>query len=63
MQSRDTHEDKLFAKNKGKSRFYCFFKNNFVVNGFESLYFVHYHLQSSAVPSAPFIAHTVGTLS
>ena len=26
-----------------------FFKNNFFINGFESLYFVHYHLHSSAV--------------
>ena len=46
-QSRDTYEDKLFAENNGKSRSYD--KNNFVINGFESLYCVHCHLHSSAV--------------
>ena len=30
LPSRDTRYAKLFAENKGKSRFYCFFKNNFV---------------------------------
>lgn len=46
-QSRDTHEDKRFAENKEKSRFCCFFKNNFVINSFERLYFVHCHLHSA----------------
>ena len=49
MQSHDTHKDKLFAENKGNCLFIVFFKNNFFINGFESLYFVHYHLHSSAV--------------
>ena len=47
MHSHDTHKDKLFAENKGKCLFIVFFflRTTF----FESLYFVHYHLHSSAV--------------
>ena len=46
MHSHDTHKDKLFTENKGKCLFIVFFLRT---TFFESLYFVHYHLHSSAV--------------
>lgn len=38
-QSRDTHKHKISAENRGRSHFYCYFKN---------IKFVHYRLHSSA---------------